>query len=227
MKIKSAIRSVFLFIIAFLPLLILVSCQDHKDTSAETFGQIDSLQIATDTAMQTNMDRSYEYQRSLVQNDTTVFDFLAYDKPKGSSSPDWESKFIVIRRTASAGDTVIRGFRTGAVQSLWLSDLDANGKPEIMFYEYPRPTDQATHPVEFIAYESDGRKNARSITTDFKEDAQHYIGKDSFFIAQGYLIRKMPYYMKTTDSIPVGTVWQSYKMARGKLILDKEKKVLQ
>src|SRR5258705_285933 len=118
------IRSSFAFFL-FLSVssVVFTSCQDHKDPSIDTFGQVDSSKIAADTTMQVNLDRSYEFQKTLVKSDTEVYDFLAYDKPKGSSSPEWESKFIVIRRTSSAQDTVVKDIRAGSVQNIWVSDI--------------------------------------------------------------------------------------------------------
>jgi hypothetical protein len=99
---KSDFR--FLLLHCFVSLLILSACQDHKDAGIDKFGELDSSRVAADTTMQVNMDRSYEFQKTLVENDTVVYDFLAYDKPKGSSSPEWESKFIVIQKNEySAG----------------------------------------------------------------------------------------------------------------------------
>ena len=218
-------RSCLFFLSAFA--LLLSGCQDHKDPSIENFGQIDSSLIAADTTMQVNMDRSYEFQKTLVKNDTEVYDFLAYDKPKGSSSPEWESKFIVIRRTTSASDTVIKDIRSGIVRSLWLSDLDENGKPEIMFYEYPKKNAKASQPFEFYAYQMEGRGKAHKIEIEVKHNALHYKGQDSFFVDASYLIRKTPYYENQKDSLASGYLWQSYKLVNGKLIFDKEKKELQ
>ena len=216
-----------LFLICLFPLLILSGCQDHRATSIDTFGELDSLQVAADTTMQVNMDRSYEFQKSLVENDTVVFDFLAYDKPKGSSSPDWESKFIVIRRTSSSSDTIIKDFRSGIVQSLWLSDMNQNGKPEIMFYEYPTSASKHLGHTNFYAYETDGRRNAHKIQTGFRGNVPQTSGRDSFFVYQGFLIHKVPYYTKQTDTIAAGDVWQSYRLADHALVLAKEKQVAQ
>jgi len=224
MLFRSIVTSLILSAIA---LFFLSGCQDHKDKSTDSFGELDSLQIAADTTMQANLDRSYEFQKTLVQNDTVVYDFTAYDKPKGASSPTWESKFIVIRRTASAQDTIVKDFRSGIVQNIWLSDLDKNGKPEIMFYEYPKASDKGTSHFGFFAYETNGRKNAQKIEANFHDEAQHYRGRDSFFVSQNYLIRRYPYYDKQADSISTGETWQSYRFSNGKLIFEKEKRILQ
>lgn len=211
-------------VIASFSLLLLSSCQDRRPT-IDTFGELDSLKVAADTTMQVNMDRSYEYQKSLAESDSVVYDFLAYDKPKGSSSPDWESKFIVIRRTRSTQDTIIKDSRTGRIQNVFLTDMNDNGRSEILFYEYPKYDAKPPAKVSFIACEVDGRNKVQSTTTDFKFDDQHYRGLDSFFTSESYMIRRSPYYSRSTDSLPSGMLWQSYKISGGRLVLIKEKTI--
>jgi hypothetical protein len=218
-------RSSLLFLSVFT--LLLAGCQDHKDPSIENFGQIDSSLIAADTTMQVNMDRSYEFQKTLVKNDTEVYDFLAYDKPKGSSNPEWESKFIVIRRTSTRRDTVIKDFRFGPVKGLTLADMDQDGRPEILFYEDHSP-DKYSWIVRIYSLQADGKYNEiRLKEYDAKSISGHYRDGDTFFVAQNYLIRKTPYYEKQKDNLASGYVWQSYHLSGGKLILAKEKMVLQ
>ena len=212
-----------LFLICLFPLLILSSCQDHRDTSIDTFGELDSLQVAADTTMQVNMDRSYEYQKSLVENDTTVYDFLAYDKPKGSSSPDWESKFIIIKRTTHTHDTIVKEYRTGPVKGLALSDLDHDGKPEIQFYEVSR-ADKIKWLVR--VFTSSGTRSYHEVSlrpVDVGSDLGHYRGGDTFFVSDDHydLIRQYPYYKNTTDSFPDAVTSQSYKLSGNKLIFEK------
>jgi hypothetical protein len=219
-----SIRSfLLLFILASFSLL-LSSCQDRKP-AIDTFGELDSLKVASDTTMQVNMDRSYEYQKSLVESDSVVYDFLAYDKPKGSSSPDWESKFIVIRRTKFNQDTVIKDNRSGIIQSTFLADINENGRKEVLFYEYPKHDAKPPMKVSFFVCEMNGRNKVQSTTTDFKFDDQHYKGRDSFFINENYIIRRSPYYSKSIDSPASGMLWQSYKISGGRLVLAKEKMV--
>ena len=215
-----------LFFLLALTIIGLSSCQDHPP-GPDTFGELDSTKVATDTTMQVNMDRSYEYQKTLVENDTLVYDFTAYDKPKGSSSPEWESKFIVIRRSTHESDTIIKDTRSGMVQGLWLSDLDGNKKPEIIFYEYPKRGAKDQSAVSLYAYETDGRKAGHKLEAGLKTDAAHYRGLDSFFVSDGYLIRRYPYYSHISDSTASALLWQSYALNSGRLVFEKEKSIAQ
>jgi hypothetical protein len=196
------------------------ACTIKNAAPPKTFGDLDPSGIASDTAMQVDMELSYEYQKNLVQNDSTVYDFLAYNKPKGKTGKEWESKFHIIRRTSHSADTIAKGRRSGAVQRIWLCDLDQNGQEEIMFYEYPKTSKGR---VALIAFEVSGGQKARPISVNLKEDIQHYRGGDTFFVSQDRLVRRYPYYVRVQDSVASGSEWQSYKMSSGKLVLDNEK----
>jgi hypothetical protein len=206
----------FLSVFTFL----LVACTSRNNSDVKTYGDLDSARIASDTAMQVDMDLSYEYQQNLAQSDSVVFDFLAYDKPKGPAGKEWESKFHIIRRVAHSEDTVARGLRSGAVRTVWLSDLDRNGLEEIMFYEYPKSSKRR---VDLIAYEMGTDHKAHLIQADMKEDMEHYKGMDTFFVSQDRLVRRYPYYVRAQDSTASGSDWQSYKLSSGKLRLENEK----
>ena len=215
----TGIKRIFLFLLAgFVGLF--ADCTNKNATPKNTFGDLDSAGIASDTAMQVGMELSYEYQKSLAQSDSVVYDFLAYDKPKGESGNEWDSKFHIIRRTTHSGDTIAKGSRSGPVRKIWLSDLDQNGQEEVMFYEYPKT---AKPSVTLIAYEVSGRLKAHPIQVDLKEDIQHYRGRDTFFVYQDRLVRRFPYYGRAQDSSATGSEWQSYRLSSGKLLLDNEK----
>jgi len=195
-------------------------CSNKATAPQNTFVELDSAGIASDTALQADMDLSYEYVRSLVQNDSVVYDFLAYDKPKGQTGKEWESRFHIIRRTGHSEDTVAKGFRSAAVLAVWLSDLDRNGQEEIMFYEYPKASKKQ---VALIAYEMSAHQKAHKIEVNLREDIQHYHGRDTFFVYQDRLIRRFPYYSSSHDSIATGSDWQSYRLSNGKLVMENEK----
>lgn len=212
-------NKVLLFLLAGFVCLF-ADCSNKNSAPKNTFGDLDPAGIASDTTMQVDMELSYEYQKSLVQNDSTVYDFLAYNKPKGKTGKEWESKFHIIRRTSHSGDTIAKGPRSGTVQRIWLCDLDQNGQEEIMFYEYPKTSKGR---VALIAYEIGAGQKAHPIQIDLKEDMQHYRGRDTFFVSQDRLVRRFPYYVQTQDSTATGAKWQSYKLSSGKLVLEKEK----
>lgn len=197
--------------------VLLSSCQDRKP-AIDTFGQLDTAMVAADTTMQVNMDRSYEYMRTFAEGDTVAYDFLAYDKPKGSSSPEWESKFILIRRSRTTSDTVVKSIRSNVVKSSWMSDLDANGRRELFFYEFPKAAGNGW--AELYAYESNGRRPMSKIDAALRNDRAHYRGGDSFFVAADRLVRIAPYYRSVGDSIPSGQERQSYRLAHGKLVFE-------
>lgn len=198
---------------------LLAGCQDHKP-AIETFGQLDSAAIGADTGMQVNMDRSYEYLRTFAEGDSVAYDFLAYDKPKGSSNPEWESKFILIRRSHSRQDTVVKAGRASIVRSSWMSDIDGNGRREFFFYESPVIADKG--PVTLYAYESNGPKQMSRITAILKNEDAHYRGRDTFFLSDDRIIRLTPYFSSTHDSTAAGMMRQRYKLSGGKLILESE-----
>ena len=213
----------------YFPLLILsvlvslfTDCS-NKPAPTETFGELDTTVIAADTSMQVNIDHSYEYQKTLVQNDTTVYDFLAYDRPQKGSNTIWESKFIVIKRTNTRQDTVIKDNRVGPVKGLCLADLDHDGRPEILFYE-DQSIDKSLWRVRIFSPGPDG-KYARVVwgDLDLKPTENHKAG-DTLFVYQDHLIRRYPYY-EVGDTLATGAFWQSYQLNKGKLVLENEKRV--
>lgn len=206
--------------------LCLTACQNKPTAQENVFGELDSTKVAMDTTMQVNMDRSYEYQKTLVENDTTVYDFLAYDKPKGVNSEVWESKFIVIKRTINTQDTVIKEYREGPVKGLSLCDLNGDGKRDILFYE-ETPSQKYSWQVRAFSLGANKKfDEIRMREFDANTDAKHYHSGDTFFVYQDHLIRRYPYYEKTTDSLPKGTWWQSYQIRGSKFTLVKEEGIL-
>ncbi len=199
------------------------ACSNKPVVKTDTFGELDTTRIASDTAMEVNMDRSYEYVKTLVQNDSTVYDFLAYDKPKDQAGTEWESKFIVIKRTNSRQDTVIRANRMGAVRGLSLADLNGDGRPEILFYE-EQTADKNRWKVHIYSPKADrGYSAIEWRQLDAQSPLEHYKGGDTFFVYQDHLIRRFPFYEKYEDVRPKGSQWQSYKLSNGKLVLENEK----
>jgi hypothetical protein len=197
-------------------------CSNPPAPKVDTFGELDSNKVAADTSMQVNMDRSYEYQRSLVQSDTVVFDFLAYDKPSAADGKKWESKFIVIRRTNTRQDTVIKDYRSGPVRGLSIADLDHDGSPEILFYE-DQTAQKYSWIVRVYTRTATGKYHELRMTEfDAKTQTAHYHGRDTFFVYQDHLVRRYPNYKNTADSIPEGDWWQSYTISSGKILLQKE-----
>ena len=218
--------SASLFLLIFFVAL-LSDCSNHKVATQDTFGDLDKKVIAADTGMEANMDLSYEYSNTLKESDSVVYDFLAYDKPARGDSLKWESRFHIIRRAAAHQDTIAKDFRAYPVRSIWLSDLDQNGKSEIMFYTSPLRKQQASEKSPYftlIGYEANGRSPARRIVADLRQDEAHYQGGDTFFVYQNYLIRRFPYYKEMGDTLTDGYIWQSYRLHASHLILEKEKR---
>ena len=201
------------------------ACSPPPAPKVDTFGELDSARIAADTSMQSNMDLSYEYQKSLVLSDSVVFDFLAYDRPSLDDKTKWEGKFIVIERTSTSQDTVIRGARFGPVRGLNLTDLDGDGRPEILFYEN-QTAQKYKWLVRIFSPKPDGSyREIRWTELDAKPSPDHYRGGDTFFVYQNYLIRRFPYFEKDVEESTKANLWQSYKLNNGKLILENEKLV--
>jgi hypothetical protein len=218
----SKVRHIFSLFLFATPFILLYGCKGKPTNQAANFGDLDSSKIAADTTMQANMDLSYEYQKTLKESDSVVFDFLAYDRPQPGNDKVWESKFLLIRRTKTAQDTVIKGSRSDVVKNIWISDLDKNGKPEIMFYEYPRASKKR---IQLYVFEIESPTTFRSIESNFKEYGLNYRGGDTIFAFDKYLIRKFPTYKKAEDKTPSGAIWESYKLEKGKLVLFKTKEV--
>jgi hypothetical protein len=215
-------RFSFLIFLLSIFTVLLSECSNPNAAKPNTFGELDRKVIAADTAMEANMDLSYEYTSTLVESDSVVYDFLAYDKPKGDTKI-WESKFHLIRRTGINQDTIAKDYRQGKVKSIWLSDLDQDGKSEIMFYESPKQDSQTIRFFEFYAYQTNGRQKVRTIRPDFRQDPAHYLGGDTFFVYQNRLIRKFPFHKNQNDLQVTGETLQSYTLRGNRLELEKEK----
>jgi hypothetical protein len=203
---------------------ILSACSHTPTTPPTTFGEVDRTIIAADTIMQADMDFSYEYQKTLVQSDSVVYDFLAFDRPKRTNAKEWEGKFILIRRTRTNQDTVVRDARFGPVRGLTIADLDQDGRPEILFYE-DQPVGKNRWRLRVYSQKPDGTfKGIYWRQLDAKTATDHYRGSDTFFVYQNRLIRRYPYYDPDTTSAATHTsMWQSYKLSHDQLVLENEK----
>ncbi|MFN8285613.1 MAG: hypothetical protein U0V74_02615 [Chitinophagales bacterium] len=159
------------FVIALITACLVYSCGPNpNDNETESFGVIDTTAIASDTAMQLGMESSYEYFKSHQWTPKDVYDVTAWGKP------DSGEYCIIYRGASNNKDTVAIGKRYGKIYSSWLTDLNSNKKPELIFaYGNGRTMQQviayefaeANQPVE-IKYEP------RQLTT----------GGDSVYINQ-------------------------------------------
>jgi hypothetical protein len=213
----------FFSLFIFSAMVLCFSACTNRPTAPDTFGTLDTARVAADTAMQANMDLSYEYQKTLVQNDSIVFDFLAYDRPGRDNTKEWDEKLIVIRRTNTRQDTVIRSFRLGAVKGLAIADLDQDGRPEILYYEDQTVDKNRWH---LIVYSQNPDGTFRTIhlrQLDAKTPNNNYLGGDSFFVYKNHLIRRFPYYEPDNTGTAKASLWQSYKLVKDKLVLENEK----
>jgi hypothetical protein len=201
------------------------ACSNPGKVPQDTFGELDTTNIAADTAMQANMDLSYEYQKTLVQNDSTVYDVLAYDKPSNSDPKKWEGKVIVIRRTNAKQDTIIKDNRFGPVKGLSLADLNHDGRPEILFYE-DQTGDKNRWRLRIYTQKPDGAYRAIYMQEHgVVSSPGHYHGSDTFFVYDNHLIRRYPYYETNDTTNARSDQWQSYKLVRGQLMMENEKTV--
>jgi hypothetical protein len=198
-------------------------CSNNPSVQKDTFGEVDRTAVGADTAMESNMDLSYEYQKTLIYNDSIVFDFLAYDRPKLTAPKEWEGKLIIIRRTNTKQDTVVKDSRTGAVKGLSIADLNRDHRPEIFFYE-DQGGDKGKWRLRIYSQQAGG--TFRGIywrEQDAKSAAGHYQAGDTFFVYQDHLIRRYPYYGHMSDTVADGSIWQSYKLVKDQLVLENEK----
>jgi hypothetical protein len=211
-------------IILLISAIIFSRCSNPNAAQKDTFGEVDTARIASDTAMQANMDLSYEYLKTLIQSDSVVYDFLAYDRPSYADPKKWEGKFIVIRRTNTKQDTIIKDKRFGPVKGLSLAYLDHKASPDILFYE-DKTADKYRWVVRIYSPMPDGKyKEIRWNEFNTHRSNEHYRAGDTFFVYQNYLVRRYPYYEHSDDSIAKQNIWQSYTVKTGQLILENEKK---
>lgn len=112
--------------IALLVTILLSSCNNKSKDTRPFVGSLDSAAIAADTTMQLGLEQSYEFNRTLPVNKNVVYDVIAWGTPtKGLLS-------FVYRNDKGVLDTVVEMNRLGIVKDCWVSDMNKNGKPEVM-----------------------------------------------------------------------------------------------
>lgn len=106
--------------------LLISSCNNKPKDTRPFVGSLDSAAIAADTTMQLGLEQSYEFHKTLPVNKNVVYDVIAWGTPtKGLLS-------FVYRNEKGVLDTVLETSRLGIVKECWVSDMNKNGKPEVM-----------------------------------------------------------------------------------------------
>ncbi len=106
-------------------IFVLASCNPHSN-EAPLSNPMDSAEIAVDTVIQTAIEQSYEFNRTLTINPNEVYDVVAWGKPSIGSL------CLIYRNKQGVLDTVVKVERLGMVKECWLSDLNKNKLPEIV-----------------------------------------------------------------------------------------------
>ena len=179
-------------IIIFIVSVILSACNNGsvKNSVPET-GSIDSTAIAQDTAMQTAIESSYEYHKTLNVSEKLVYDIIAYG---GSASI---GQYAIISRGAdNKPDTVAHGEREGIIVNTFLADLNKNGNNEI--YIVLQSVGSGSY-GNVMSYELDKGGNATALSfpdTSKNNNPDGYMGKDSIYQEGAFLVRKFPVFKK-------------------------------
>lgn len=120
----EGMRSKFAFII--IAILCLASCTSKPKDTRPVVGNLDSAAIAADTTMQLGLEQSYEFIKTLTVTNNVVYDVIAWGTPsKGLLC-------FVYRDEKGVLDTVLETTRLGIIKDCWVSDMNKNGKPEVI-----------------------------------------------------------------------------------------------
>ncbi len=172
--------------------VILSACNggSNKNSIPET-GSIDSTAIAQDTSMQTAIESSYEYHKTLNASEKLVYDIIAYG---GSAT---KGQYAIIRRGFdNKPDTIAQGERKGIIVNTFLADLNKNSDEDIYIILQSADSNK-NHGV--IVYEIDklGRADPLSSPISLNCDSNNgYKGMDSIYIDGKFLIWKYPQFYK-------------------------------
>ncbi len=106
-------------------LLSFSSCNQSQN-QIPVVGEIDSVAIASDTAMQLGLESSYEFHKTLVVNENLVYDVVGFGGPASSG------EFAILRRGGdNKADTVMKQQREGIIADAFLADSNRNNKQEV------------------------------------------------------------------------------------------------
>lgn len=151
----------------------LFSCNPNNNTQPQ-FGTLDTQAIAADTTMQLAMESSYEFHKTLNLNSNEVIDAVAWGAPK-------QGEYALMFRDTLGSDTIAKTMRNGRVKDCWLTDLNANGKPEVI--AIIQTTDSNSY-EEILGYEIEGKKAAVNLPFNIKLLKQYvseYRGNDTMY----------------------------------------------
>ena len=179
--------------IVFISSIVLCSCNQNpkSETPIVETGGIDSAAIAEDTAMQKSIDNSYEFATTVTISPTLVYDIRAFG---GTAS---KGAFAIIKRGAdNKPDTVEQGERQGKIVNAFAADLNNDKLTEI--YMVTQSVDSGSF-EDVIAYQFDETGLAKQLVVPkvtSEEIAAGYMGRDSIYIENNFLIRQFPAYKK-------------------------------
>lgn len=152
----------------------LFSCNPNNNNSQPEFGTIDSKAIAADTTMQLAMESSYEFHKTLTINNSEVIDVVAWGAPM-------QGEYALMHRNAAGSDTIAKTPRKGRIKECWLTDLNANGKAEIIAIAQAPGADSFS---DIIGYEIDDKAPATPLQFNIqllKKYVNEYRGNDTMY----------------------------------------------
>lgn len=151
----------------------LFSCNPNNNSQPE-FGTIDSQAIAADTTMQLAMESSYEFHKTLTINSNEVIDVVAWGSPQ-------QGEYALMHRNSTGNDTIAKTLRKGRIKECWLTDLNANGKAEVIAIAQAPVADGFS---EIVGYEIDGKAPATPLQFNIqllKKYVSEYRGNDTMY----------------------------------------------
>ncbi len=121
----SSVKLVGDFVVMLFGCIVLTSCSQNQK-NIPTVGNLDTVAIALDTAMQLGFENSYEFHKTLVVHQNLVFDIIGF----GGTATSGE--YAILRRGAdNKPDTVTKGTREGMIVDAYLADSNKNNREEV------------------------------------------------------------------------------------------------
>lgn len=193
-------KSYSFFLSVFLPaFLFFVSACKSPSANQPEFGTIDTLAIAADTAMQHAIENSYEFHKSLMVNQSLVYDVTG----RGNSLS--EGEFTITRRsTGNRPDTLFTGKRDGVFTDALLTRLNSNQNEQQLVIITRQPGSGAYGNVLLFSVPAFEKISlSTSFVSAFKNKG--YMGHDSIYVEDNRLVREFPLYKKDdSNCCPTG-----------------------
>lgn len=171
---------------------------------------MDAGAIAADTAMQLGIESSYEYHKTLVANDTLVYDVVGYNGL--ASRPEFA---IIKRTTGNKTDTLVKEITMGVIVNAAINDLNTDGVKEV--YIITRSINGGNFVGNVFAYKASDKLSPISFPDPSATDnTKGYLGFDSIYFQHSFIVRRYPLFA-TEDSMCATCATGGYKYVYYKL----------